>query len=296
MIVCSSRPTSSRTRRSCELIGHVAGLHELHDKNRLGVRLVGPGGSTLRTTKTDRTKYFGFRRLRPGRYGVFCSGMFGGMFNDIFLGNVVVAPGVTIGRVSVGSRTIQGTVAVRERPIPQEAVLELRCANGEGETHKAALDRYGRFFFSGLGRGDYLLSGRVPGQGYIDESIVRIDESDIAVDSIPLRPVPRLCLRIRGPRGGMTGRNYRLVIRTSDGASHEGAVARNDNGWFVECPLDSGAKYRVEVPGCEVVTGEVGAATDTAVVNIVARAHGLRRTERLVSVCWDKRRPSETAP
>src|SRR5262245_14972411 len=99
-MISNGAATTHPGRRFGEVIGRVSGLHELHDKSRLTLRLATPEGA-LRTTRADRTKYFKFTRLTPGAYELSCSGVFGGVFNEIHVGSLDVVLGIVVASADV---------------------------------------------------------------------------------------------------------------------------------------------------------------------------------------------------
>lgn len=272
-------------RTRAEVIGRVTGMHELYDRNRLTVRLVRDDG-TERSVSADRTQYFSFRSVAPGTYHLYCCAVFGGMFDDILVGSVQASSGVSVIHAHVGGGVVRGRVRLRERPVPSPSILELRPADGRKEAHRSTLDRFGRFFFSGLSPGLHELTGRVPGHGTIEPVRVLATRGEVRLDDVAVRPTPRVRVVVRGPRGGAVAGRYALVVHGASGQLVPDVASRIDEGWLVECPDGAEPGYRIEAAGGGSGSGETATADVTPVVELVVNPRGIVKRERVVRVRW----------
>lgn len=258
MIVQTSTVRAARRRRLGEVVGHVNGLHELHDKCRIGVRLVSRDADVHREMRCDRTRYFAFRRVPPGTYELRCDGVFGGVYNEIVLGSVRVDRSVTLIHASADGAVLVGSVLGCGRPTPRSARMELARQDGTGGCHVSLLDKFSRFFFGGLSRGEYILNGHIPGRGRVAPVGVLLSEGTTRLPAVQMEPAPTLRIRVRDQAGRSVLRRFRVNITRRDGRDYVEGFEKQEGELVIERPADCGAQYRVQLSGGAPVVGRFG--------------------------------------
>lgn len=268
-----------------EVAGHVQGLHELRDNGRLVIRLVPRDGGRLRMVRADRTQYFAVRRLLTGEYDLHCGAVFGGVYNDLYLGMVAVKPGLTLVHGRAHGSVVRGTVLGCRRPVPVNSRIELRRKEHTGPAHASLLDRFSRFFFTGLVPGDYVLTGHVPGNGTVGPLDVRVAGSESRLDPLFIDRVPVVRIGVRGVRRDSMLRRFRVVVHAPDGSLHPDGVAVTDSEVVVETPSAGRTRYRIEATGASPVLGDAD-ADPAERIEVTPHWSGVPRSDRIVTVRW----------